>query len=72
MKIIEKLGGVSNIFNILQEANWPGKITALRMQIARGSLSKEVCLLLIQYMDSNNIDYEMNDFYNVNKESEHD
>ena len=63
MNIIDKLGGVSEVFKILKNNGWNYSITALRMQISRGSLSRDVCLILADFMNKNKIDYTPNDFY---------
>lgn len=63
MNVINKLGGVSTVFEILKNNGWNYSITALRMQISRGSLSRDVCLILANFMNKNRIDYTPNDFY---------
>ena len=63
MNVINKLGGVSAVFKILKNNGWNYSITALRMQISRGSLSRDVCLILANFMNENRIDYTPNDFY---------
>ena len=63
MNVINKLGGVSAVFEILKKNGWNYSITALRMQISRGSLSRDVCLILANFMNENRIVYTPNDFY---------
>lgn len=63
MNIIDKLGGASEVFKILKNNGWSYSISALRMQMSRGSLSRDVCIILADFMNKNKIDYSANDFY---------
>lgn len=67
MNIIKKLGGVPKVYKILKNSGWKYSITALRMQVFRHLLSREVCLILIDFMNKNNIPYTTNDFYNISE-----
>lgn len=69
MDIIKKLGGFDSVFGILKSSDWPYAESALRMQISRGSLSKDVVIILVTYMNDNHIPYQINDFY-ANDEKE--
>lgn len=63
MNIIAKLGGVPKVYEILKEYGWNYSLPALRMQISRGSLSRDVCLILTDFMNARQIAYTANDFY---------
>lgn len=63
MNVITKLGGIPKVYKILVKQGWNYSISALRMQISRGSLSRDVCVILADFMNKNKISYSVNDFY---------
>lgn len=70
MGIIKKLGGFAAIYKILKKSGWKYEESTLRMQISRKSLSKDVCLLLTDFMNKNKISYEKTDFYFFDENSD--
>lgn len=65
MNVINKLGGVSDVYKILKKNGWNYSLSALRMQVSRHALSRDVCLILADFMNREKISYTANDFYLV-------
>lgn len=63
MNVIKKLGGVSTVYDILKNNGWNYSLSALRMQVSRHALSRDVCLILADFMNREKISYTANDFY---------
>lgn len=63
MNVIKKLGGISTVYEILKKNGWNYSLSALRMQVSRHTLSRDVCLILADFMNREKIPYTANDFY---------
>lgn len=62
VEIFKKLGNNKGVYKILCESGWNGTYMTLVMQKYRGSLSKEVSLILWEYCQKNGIDVKREDF----------
>lgn len=63
MKIISKLGGIKEVYEILKNFGWTKNFHALYMQIKRKQLSKEVILILLAFARQKNLNIDPEDFY---------
>lgn len=67
MNILEKFGGKKKMLKILRDAGWMKSKQVLTMQTRRGSLSKEVSLILLEHALKNGIAVQPQDFYDFGK-----